>query len=114
VSLDEEAFMSTRSTIGPVIHPALQRVERVRLENAQDRIADRITTFAGSMWFVYAHIAWFTAWIVFGVEHYPYGLLTMIVSLRGDLPVDVRDDQPEPCRPETSGAGRQPMGDGAD
>jgi uncharacterized membrane protein len=24
---------------------------------------------------------WFAAWIGFGVEHYPYGLLTMIVSL---------------------------------
>ena len=31
--------------------------------------------------FVYIHIAWFSCWIAFGVEHYPYGLLTMIVSL---------------------------------
>jgi uncharacterized membrane protein len=30
---------------------------------------------------VYIHIAWFGSWIVFRVEHYPYGLLTMIVSL---------------------------------
>src|SRR6266581_3406109 len=40
-----------------------------------------ITTFAGSMWFVYLHILWFAIWIGFRVEHYPYGLLTMIVSL---------------------------------
>ena len=33
------------------------------------------------MWFVYIHLAWFGCWIGFGVEHYPYGLLTMIVSL---------------------------------
>jgi uncharacterized membrane protein len=33
------------------------------------------------MLFVYIHIVWFGAWIGFGVEHYPYGLLTMIVSL---------------------------------
>jgi uncharacterized membrane protein len=33
------------------------------------------------MWFVYIHIAWFASWIVFKVEKYPYGLLTMIVSL---------------------------------
>ena len=46
----------------------------------QNRIADRITAFAGSMTFVYIHIAWFGCWIGFGVE-YPYGLLTMIVSL---------------------------------
>ncbi len=47
----------------------------------QNRIADRITAFAGSMWFVYIHIIWFSSWIGFGVEGYPYGLLTMIVSL---------------------------------
>jgi uncharacterized membrane protein len=30
---------------------------------------------------VYIHILWFGCWIGFGVEGYPYGLLTMIVSL---------------------------------
>ena len=33
------------------------------------------------MRFVYIHILWFGCWIGFGVENYPYGLLTMIVSL---------------------------------
>ena len=33
------------------------------------------------MSFVYIHVLWFAAWIIFKVEHYPYGLLTMIVSL---------------------------------
>jgi len=33
------------------------------------------------MAFVYIHIIWFGCWIGFGVEKYPYGLLTMIVSL---------------------------------
>jgi uncharacterized membrane protein len=41
-------------------------------------VADAIT---GSMQFVYLHIFWFTAWIALGVERYPFGLLTMIVSL---------------------------------
>jgi uncharacterized membrane protein len=36
---------------------------------------------AGSIAFVYFHVLWFGAWIGFGVEGYPYGLLTMIVSL---------------------------------
>jgi uncharacterized membrane protein len=53
----------------------------VRAESAQNRIADKITVFAGSMAFVYIHIIWFGCWIGFGVEQYPYGLLTMIVSL---------------------------------
>jgi uncharacterized membrane protein len=52
-----------------------------RAANVQNRIADAITTFAGSMLFVYIHIIWFGCWIGFGVEKYPYGLLTMIVSL---------------------------------
>ncbi len=33
------------------------------------------------MLFVYLHIIWFGCWIGFGVEKYPFGLLTMIVSL---------------------------------
>jgi uncharacterized membrane protein len=33
------------------------------------------------MWFIYIHMLWFGSWIGFGVESYPYGLLTMIVSL---------------------------------
>ena len=33
------------------------------------------------MTFVYLHILWFGCWIGFGVEDYPFGLLTMIVSL---------------------------------
>ena len=33
------------------------------------------------MRFVYLHVAWFSLWIGLGIESYPYGLLTMIVSL---------------------------------
>jgi uncharacterized membrane protein len=64
-----------------VPNPVLQAHARDRAENVQNRIADRITLFAGSMAFVYLHIIWFGCWIGLGVEHYPYGLLTMIVSL---------------------------------
>ena len=52
-----------------------------RAAYGQNLIADAITTFAGSMTFVYLHILWFGCWIGFGVEKYPFGLLTMIVSL---------------------------------
>jgi uncharacterized membrane protein len=65
----------------PLQNPALLEHARERAESVQNRIADRITTFAGSMAFVYLHVLWFGAWIGFGVEGYPYGLLTMIVSL---------------------------------
>jgi uncharacterized membrane protein len=70
-----------KDMVGQPKHPALLAAERARAESAQNRVADQITTFAGSMTFVYIHIVWFAAWIGFGVEHYPYGLLTMIVSL---------------------------------
>jgi uncharacterized membrane protein len=63
------------------INPALLKHTEERAEVAQNRVADAITTFAGSMVFVYIHIVWFACWIGFGVEQYPYGLLTMIVSL---------------------------------
>ena len=33
------------------------------------------------MKFVYIHLIWFSLWIALGVEDYPFGLLTMIVSL---------------------------------
>jgi uncharacterized membrane protein len=62
-------------------NPALVEHAKHRAESVQNRIADQITTFAGSMAFVYLHILWFGCWIGFGLEGYPYGLLTMIVSL---------------------------------
>ena len=62
-------------------NPILIEHAKERAESVQNRIADQITAFAGSMMFVYLHILWFGSWIIFRVEHYPYGLLTMIVSL---------------------------------
>jgi uncharacterized membrane protein len=63
------------------INPALARHLEERAQSLQNRLADAITRFAGSMQFVYIHVVWFAAWIGFRVEHYPFGLLTMIVSL---------------------------------
>jgi uncharacterized membrane protein len=62
-------------------NPALVEHAERRAESIQNRTADRITAFAGSMRFVYLHILWFGLWIGLGAESYPYGLLTMIVSL---------------------------------
>ena len=67
--------------------------EHVRFEGmraVQDRSADRITGFAGSLRFVYLHIVWFGLWIAVNVgligaaarfDRFPFGLLTMVVSL---------------------------------
>jgi len=71
----------SRSRSQHVVNPALIEHARERRERFENRLADRITAFSGSMRFVYLHVIWFTAWIALGVESYPYGLLTMIVSL---------------------------------
>ncbi|MET0701125.1 MAG: DUF1003 domain-containing protein [Mycobacterium sp.] len=65
----------------PTHSPALLKHAEQRANSLQNRIADKITTFAGSMAFVYLHVVWFAVWILFEVEAYPFGLLTMIVSL---------------------------------
>src|SRR5688572_23813962 len=67
-------------------HPALQRNRAQRLASRSLRLADLITTFAGSMPFVTLHVAWFAAWIAINLvapafDPFPFGLLTMIVSL---------------------------------
>jgi uncharacterized membrane protein len=72
--------VSTRTLPVPV-NPALLRHTDERQQHLENRIADAITRFAGSMLFVYLHVVWFGAWIILRIEHYPFGLLTMIVSL---------------------------------
>jgi len=64
-----------------LVNPALIEEARKRRENIDNRIADHVTAFSGSMRFVWLHVLWFACWIGFAVEAYPYGLLTMIVSL---------------------------------
>ena len=78
----------------------LYRIEALRLDNerrivarlkrTEDRIADRVTGFAGSLNFVYLHTAWVAVWIAINAgalgaslvfDDFPYGLLTMVVSL---------------------------------
>jgi uncharacterized membrane protein len=57
----------------------LQEQER-RASDIQLRIADWITGFAGSMNFVYLHVALFAIWMLF-IERSPWPTLTLIVSL---------------------------------
>ncbi len=60
-----------------------------RRKSTQDRIADWVTWFSGSMIFVYIHVAWFALWIAINMgwthlrpfDPYPFNLLTMVVSL---------------------------------
>ena len=60
-------------------HPAVAR-EIARAEEVQVRVADLVTRFAGSMPFVYVHVAGFAVWMLL-VEGSPWPTLTLVVSL---------------------------------
>jgi uncharacterized membrane protein len=61
-------------------HPVVVAQASRRAENLQLRIADAITAFAGSMWFVYLHAVAFLVWMLF-IERNPWPTLTLVVSL---------------------------------
>jgi len=61
-------------------HPVVLAEQAQRAQSIQLRIADWITAFAGSMNFVYLHVALFTVWMLF-IEPAPWPTLTLIVSL---------------------------------
>jgi uncharacterized membrane protein len=61
-------------------HPAVVAHEALRLSNIQVRIADAITAFAGTMWFVYIHAIIFAVWMLYA-EGDPWPKLTLVVSL---------------------------------
>jgi uncharacterized membrane protein len=61
-------------------HPAVVHEFNRRAADAQLRIADRITAFAGSMRFVYLHAGLFALWMLV-FEASPWPTLTLIVSL---------------------------------
>jgi uncharacterized membrane protein len=80
--------------LSKVIERNIRTIIHLRAKSAderglQGRIADTITSFSGRMIFAYVHIIWFGIWILintgrFGVrvfDPFPYGLLTMVVSL---------------------------------
>jgi uncharacterized membrane protein len=82
------------STLSAAIERYIRTIIHLRLKasgerSLEDRIADAITGFAGHMRFVYVHIVWFTVWVLLNsgllafrpFDPYPYGLLTMAVSL---------------------------------
>ena len=91
---EEDGSERDNPALSKVIERNIRTIIHLRTKAAhqrglQDRIADVITSFSGRMIFAYVHIVWFGIWILlntgrFGVrvfDPFPYGLLTMIVSL---------------------------------
>ena len=64
----------------PLRNPVLLQHANERAKSLQNRIADAITGFAGSMSFVYIHVAVFAIWMLL-LEHQPWPTLTLAVSL---------------------------------
>jgi uncharacterized membrane protein len=80
--------------LSDVVERNIRTILKLRAQAAldrslQERLADAVTRLSGHMGFVYAHVAWFGAWLALNTgrlgvvpfDPYPYGLLTMIVSL---------------------------------
>ena len=86
--------VEAKPLLADIIVRNIANLSRLRQQTAQRRtlhehLSDAITAVSGRMPFVYLHIVWFGSWIVVNAgwrqfpafDPFPYGLLTMIVSL---------------------------------
>lgn len=55
------------------------------IEKRTEEMSDLAAHAFGTPWFLIFHLVWFIAWVELKVEPFPYGLLTMIVSLESIL-----------------------------
>jgi uncharacterized membrane protein len=53
----------------------------LHFEKKIEEISDWTAEISASPWFLITHAIWWACWIIFKVEPFPYGLLTMILSL---------------------------------
>ena len=96
VAIDVLQIMGTRQRASTAVIRGLPNPNRVIAEAATrwQRVSDLIAAVAGSQAFTLTHLTWFGAWILlnavaavgllspaFGFDPYPFGLLTLIVSL---------------------------------
>jgi uncharacterized membrane protein len=65
---------------GQIHHPTVVGEAKLRRQHFQLRLADQITSFAGSMNFVWLHAALFAVWMLV-LEKSPWPTLTLVVSL---------------------------------
>ena len=72
--------MATKFDPNALHSPVVVRQFEKRAANAQLRVADTITAFAGSMRFVYIHAVLFAVWMLV-FERSPWPTLTLVVSL---------------------------------
>ena len=76
----------TQKNVESVLH--LEEAIRAKA-NGGDKLADAITRFCGSMFFVWIHAVWYGVWIAVNMalpkdlrfDPFPFSLLTLVVSL---------------------------------
>jgi uncharacterized membrane protein len=68
------------ASMAVVRHPVVAAQAQHRAARLQLRLADAITAFAGSMVFVWLHVAAFALWMLV-LERSPWPTLTLVVSL---------------------------------
>jgi len=91
---DTERSYASRTDLANVVHENIEQLIAIRdseeqKKGLQEKAADLLTRFSGSMLFVYVHAFWFGLWIAFNVgwlgekpfDPFPFSLLTLIVSL---------------------------------
>ena len=91
---EKENHENDNPALSRVIERNIRTIIHLRTKAAherglQSRLADAITSFSGRMIFAYVHILWFGLWILLNTgrlgvrvfDPFPYGLLTMVVSL---------------------------------
>src|SRR5262249_5885809 len=86
---DEQTWYRTNEFVRFVSKNVNTEFERI--ETFSLKLASLIADVAGNVWFVYFHIVWFGLWVYMNTGHvlwglvnfdpYPFGLLTMVVSL---------------------------------
>jgi len=93
--LHKELTSNKNPKLADVIESNIEVVDLLRRKandarSPQDKFADAITAFSGSMVFFYLHVVWFGVWVLINLgffagikafDPFPFGLLTMVVSL---------------------------------
>ena len=92
--IESDTERGSNPTVNQAIEKYIRTIVHMRMKAARERtpeqrLADAVTSFSGRMAFVYIHIVWFSIWILLNsglfnfqpFDPFPYGLLTMIVSL---------------------------------
>jgi uncharacterized membrane protein len=85
---------SENPRLAGVVHRNIESLVEMRdaeeqKKSLQEKIADLLTKFSGSMVFVYVHALWFGFWIALNMgllgskpfDPFPFSLLTLVVSL---------------------------------